>query len=284
MKTFVALALLSLVCVEGWLFNDDAEWNDLKVTWGLNQLFSSTVFDSLPRTESDALADGWVDFSRGASCDGDYYRGSRYIKDNDPAVMLLFDDNGFIAGIQMGARITELPAGIPAAQVMNMWNYDGDMVVITAYFQEPASVCTGRSDAHFTLHGTGVGLYLQNGPTPETDYELIPRDEVDIGATAWTKGGCFYTMGQHYWYNTSASMDCDDFFPVFLLYNSGRLNGFGFDINADLNSPRYEKPALESLSAFFQDQDTPACFAQSIQKGLTTIHIYMDDSPSFNFC
>ncbi|XP_078587699.1 uncharacterized protein LOC144868872 [Branchiostoma floridae x Branchiostoma japonicum] len=283
MKTVVAaLTLLSLVCVEGWLFTEDAEWNDLKVTWGLNQLFSSTVFDSLPRTESDALAEGWVDFSRGASCDGDFYRGSRYIKDNDPAVMLLFDKNGYIAGIQMGARKNELSANIPAPQIMNMWNDDGDMLVITAYFIDPASVCTGRSDATFTLEGTGVGLYLQNGPNPEADYELIPRDEDNLATTLWTKGGCFYTMGQHYWYDTSADMDCEDFFPVFLLYNSGRLNGFGWNINADLTSNRYEKPAVDSLSMFFQD--TPACFEQHAQRGLTTMHIYMDDSPSFNFC
>ncbi|XP_019646226.1 PREDICTED: uncharacterized protein LOC109486777 [Branchiostoma belcheri] len=282
MKTVVALALLSLVCVEGWLFSEDAEWNDLKVTWGLNQLFSSTVFDSLPRTESDALAEGWVDFSRGATCDGDYYRGSRYIKDNDPAVMLLFDKNGYIAGIQMGARITELPAGVPATPISYMWNYDGDMLVITAYFIDPATICTGRSDALFTLEGTGGGLYLQTGYNPETDNMPIPRDEADIGTTLWTKGGCFYTMGQHYWYNTAADMNCDDFFPVFLLYNSGRLNGFGWNINANLNSPRYESPPADALSMFFED--TPACFDQHVQRGLSTMHIYLDDSPSFNFC
>eukprot|EP00058_Branchiostoma_floridae_P022839 XP_002608329.1 hypothetical protein BRAFLDRAFT_89333 [Branchiostoma floridae] len=277
MKTVVALALLSLVCVEGWLFSEDAEWNDLKVTWGLNQVFSSTVFDSLPRTESDALAEGWVDFSRGASCDGDFYRGSRYIKDNDPAVMLLFDKNGYIAG----------PQNRPLCQRSRSPNHehgndDGDMFVITAYFIDPASVCTGRSDATFTLEGTGVGLYLQNGPNPEADYELIPRDEDNLATTLWTKGGCFYTMGQHYWYDTSADMDCEDFFPVFLLYNSGRLNGFGWNINADLNSPRYEHPAVDVLDMFFQD--TPACFVQHAQRGLTTQHIYLDDSPSFNFC
>ncbi|CAH1257657.1 Hypp1873 [Branchiostoma lanceolatum] len=249
MKSVVALALLSLVCVEGWLFSDDAEWNDLKVTWGINQLFSSTVFDSLPRTEQAARDAGWVDFSRGSSCDGEFYRGSRYIRDNDPAVMLLFDHNGYIAGIQMGARTAELPPNVPSPKIpFDMWNFDGDMLVITAYFIDPATVCTGRSDALFTLEGTGVGLYLQTGLNPETDYQEIPRDETDISATAWTKGGCFYTMGQHYWYDTSANMDCDEFFPVFLLYNSGRLNGFGWNINADLNSPRYEHPPADALA------------------------------------
>ncbi|XP_035673849.1 uncharacterized protein LOC118414135 [Branchiostoma floridae] len=283
MKTTVVLALLSLVSVEGWLFSEDAEWNDLRVTWGLNQLFSSTVFDSLPRTESDALAEGWVDFSRGAKCDDSFYRGSRYIKDNDPAVMLLFDKNGYVAGIQMGALKAELPADLPSDAMKNMWNDDGDMYVITAYFVNPATVCTGRSEALFTLEGTGEGLYIQNGPNPQYDYDLIPRDEADIGTTLWTQGECFYTMGQHYWYNVTADMSCEDFFPVFLLYNSGRLNGFGWNIKAYLGSPRYEHPTTDVLDMFFKV--IPECFfAEADPRGATTQHIYMDSSPSFNFC
>ncbi|CAH1257658.1 Hypp1874 [Branchiostoma lanceolatum] len=283
MKAAVVLALLSLVSVEGWLFSDDAEWNDLKVTFGLNQLFSSTVFDSMPRTEQDAQNAGWVDFSRGASCDDSFYRGSRYIKDNEPAVMLLFDTNGYVAGIQMGVKKNELPAGLPSDAMKHMWNDDGDLYVITAYFIIPATVCTGRSEALFTLEGTGEGLYIQNGPNPESDYQIIPRDEADIGTTQWTQGECFYTMGQHYWYNVTTDMSCDNFYPVFLLYNSGRLNGFGWNIKAYLDSPRYEHPTTDILDMFFKV--IPQCFYDEADpRGATTLHIYMDSAPSFNFC
>ena len=38
-------------------------------------------------------------------------------------------------------------------------------------------------------------------------------------------------------------MSCDEFFPVFLLYNkSGNLNAFGWALQADLSSPRFEHP------------------------------------------
>lgn len=37
--------------------------------------------------------------------DNGQFRGIRYIKDNDHAVILLFDVNGYIAGVQCGVRI-----------------------------------------------------------------------------------------------------------------------------------------------------------------------------------
>ena len=53
--------------------------------------------------------------------------------------------------------------------------------------------------------------------------------------------------GRHYWYNISADMSCDDFFPVFLLYNRDRLTGFGWVARGNANSPRYEHPSSNSL-------------------------------------
>jgi hypothetical protein len=52
----------------------------------------------------------------------------------------------------------------------------------------------------------------------------------------------FIQIGQHYWYNISEGMSCDDFFPAFLLYNSGKLNAFGWATLGDFESNRYEHP------------------------------------------
>ena len=57
----------------------------------------------------------------------------------------------------------------------------------------------------------------------------------------------FLATGQHYWYNISRDMDCENFFPVFLLYNGGRLNGFGWNTQGDLKSSRYEHPTADKL-------------------------------------
>ncbi|XP_078669994.1 uncharacterized protein LOC144910589 [Branchiostoma floridae x Branchiostoma belcheri] len=280
MNALVLLVLAGVVAAEGFLYND-VDWSDLKVTWGANP-FSHQYFQSVPRKESDAKAADWTAFHSGTECNGAFYNGYRFIKDNDPAVMLLFDKNGYIAGIQMGAQKDKVPAGTPSQYIQSLWNDDDDMYVITAYFVDPATICTtGRTEEDFDQHGTGTDLYIQNGTTPASLIR-IPKSESGLAGTAWTKGGCFYTMGRHYWYNVSRDMDCDRFFPVFLMYNSGDLNGFGWDMNANLDSPRYEHPPAAALGLFFDEE--PACLPDLANRGLTTQHIYLDNTPQLNFC
>lgn len=51
------------------------------------------------------------------------------------------------------------------------------------------------------------------------------------------------TAGKHYWYNISEDLPCTDTFPVFLLYNGGKVNGFGWAFNPNYsNSYRWEHP------------------------------------------
>ena len=52
----------------------------------------------------------------------------------------------------------------------------------------------------------------------------------------------FVFTGNHYWYNISQNMDCKDFFPVFLLYNGGKLNAFGWAIGGDAQDKNFEHP------------------------------------------
>lgn len=42
-------------------------------------------------------------------------------------------------------------------------------------------------------------------------------------------------------------MKCEDFFPVFLLYNSGKLTGFGWAVEADIKSSRVEHPTPDKF-------------------------------------
>ncbi|KAK3747635.1 hypothetical protein QZH41_011726, partial [Actinostola sp. cb2023] len=49
----------------------------------------------------------------------------------------------------------------------------------------------------------------------------------------------------HYWYDISKNMNCKDFYPVFIMYNRNRLEGFGWNTNGDLKSPRYEHPTSD---------------------------------------
>ncbi|PVD30109.1 hypothetical protein C0Q70_09371 [Pomacea canaliculata] len=142
--------------------SEQPEWNNLKVTFGAN-VFSSRVFADLPRTVDEARRKGWIMIDR---CRNDGpFRGARYVKQNDFSVTLLYDVNGYIAGIQCGVSGT---------------------IICT----------TGRTSSTFQEEGTGSNLYIQTGSDPLTQSSLIPRQEKDIAKTPWKRGRCFVGMGQ----------------------------------------------------------------------------------------
>lgn len=91
---FVGALTLTLVNSMSLLIDtrNDA-WNDLKVTWGINP-FSPDHFVSMPRTETDARAQGWT---KEKSCPE--VNGNRYMFMGDRSTLLIFNANGDIAGI-----------------------------------------------------------------------------------------------------------------------------------------------------------------------------------------
>lgn len=238
----VSLVLLLAFCATSNAFLESVwgsgqEWNGLKAGFGINPL---TSFWSLPRTVSDAVSEGWA-LDRSVVCGGsNKYAGNRYIKKGDPGAMLLFGKNGYIAGIQAGipkeADATKYPN--PNNALYKVFNEEANMMVVTAYFTDPSTICSaGRSKADFDKSGTGTMLAFQTGPSIN-DLMRIPIDEQKVTTTTkFVKGKCFYTMGMHYWYDlTGADMSCDKTFPVFLLYNKGKLNGFGWAFNPNYSN------------------------------------------------
>ncbi|CAL1533127.1 unnamed protein product [Lymnaea stagnalis] len=198
----------------------------------------------MPRTTADAEHNG---FKKIGGCDTTaHWRGQRYIKNDDYAVVLLYDIHGFIAGIQ-----TTVPKdqgrNYPKPPIEPPFVSDGNRWVISAYFVDPSTICTkGRTVQEFNAEGTGTNLYIQNSTSPEHSV-LIPHKEADIRGTKWVEGNCFLTMGKHYWYNLKADMSCDTVFPVFLLYNHGELTAFGWALITNLTSTRYEHPTPSSF-------------------------------------
>lgn len=245
-----------------WQKPDTPEWNKLSVTF--------LKWNGLPISKNDAEKDGWKLTS---ACEANpSFSGNRYVLNGDTAVMLLVDSKGKIAGIQ---------AGVPAAQSgpkKAPWVKEGGMYVITAYFVDPATICSGTRPSSDYM---GDRLLLQTGSKPG-DHVAIPFKEEDLVGTKWVKGKCFYGMGQHYWFDISTGMNCDDFFPMFVLYNKKRLNAFGWAQTCDLTSSRYEHPTWNKLDYFFAKGTKPQCLKNV--KALSTMHIYLDKRPYFNFC
>ncbi|CAH1257656.1 Hypp1872 [Branchiostoma lanceolatum] len=294
MKLLAVLVLLGAAAVDAqswwsWFSTpaiDDstprATWDGLRVTFGVSPFGNN--FDRLPRTKEMAEQEGWTLFGPNR-CTAGTWRGFRYVKDNDPAVTLLFDKNGYIAGLQMGVLKSELPSdgSIPPQQVTPPWIEDKDMWLLTAYFIQPSDICSdGRTEAEYQDEGTGTDLYIQTGPNPTSDIMTIPLQQSDLEGTEWTEGKCFWGMGKHYWWNLRVDMDCKEFYPVFIMYNGGKLDAFGWNIGTYLGSPRYEHPAAGF--GMFMDP-VPTCLADH-SGSLSTMHVYLTNGypPFFNHC
>merc|ERR1712233_74590 len=90
------LKMLRLSVLFGLLAFAAAEqnWPNLRTTFGLNPFGSA--FAEQPRTESEASSAGWQAIGR---CDGKFL-GHRYADPSDPSLVIIYDDAGYIAGVQ----------------------------------------------------------------------------------------------------------------------------------------------------------------------------------------
>lgn len=231
---------------------------------------------TMPRTMSDAVSEGWT--LQQACSASSSVRGNIYVDEKkDDSMRLIFDVNGFIAGVQ--AKVPKVASrNFPSPKWASLFikAAQPDMFTITAYFVNPARICNGgRTAEEFAKDGTGTALYIQNGPDPEKNLLSIPLTEDAVGKTSWTKGHCFIGMGQHYWFNVSEDMSCDEFFPMCLLYTEGKLNAFCWAFDADLTSKsgRYEYPPALTFGLFMKP--VPTCLSE--QGKLSTMHVYMSD-------
>ena len=171
-----------------------------------------------------------------------------------------------------------MPFNFPSANIQKYFNDEGTFWSISAYFTDPTTVCSNT----FSKQSTGDRLvFVSNTQTVN-----IPLKESDV-TSVWTKGQCFWTMGQHYWGDVSGQVNVDtnpdNFVPIFLQYNKGELNGFGWGFNANFDSTRYEHPTVSVLPQFFKE--VPKFFSDPTKSGvISTMHVYLDSTPQLNFC
>lgn len=281
MRLAIALTVLLVTCTlaQGQLFsagqgNDDVHvnqklasaWDQLYVTFG--------KFNKLPMTLSDAVEAGWTLNNTGSSgpdnCNNGHWQGRRYLYQGDISSMLLFDSLGELAGFQLG--LTNHPTGsIPP------WELVGNTYVFTTYFRDPSTICSGSPSGSGNPVGDRLWLKMS-----DNNYMAIPLVENQVtNGTKWVQGKCFWTMGNHYWYNIYSNMNCPNFFPIFLLYNGGLLNGYGFATMLSEPSSRYEHPGGSVLKAFFQPDTLPQCIL-TVPK-ISTLHVYFTN-PLVDFC
>ncbi|CAF3808066.1 unnamed protein product [Rotaria sp. Silwood1] len=213
------------------------------------------------------------------------FLGQRFIKDNDIALVLIYDIKGSIAGVQLALPVSMAKTKYYKFDTQKMYNRATvagiDSYVLTAYFVDPQTICTsGRDEARLKLEGSGSGLWLQNGPDPIRDSVQSPLYENTVNTTKWVLGSCFPSMGVHYWYDNRLDNKCDEIFPVFLLYNKGKLTGFGWGLAGKYDySKRTESVPYGAVSKFMRI--VPTCLEKFFEDigGFTAMHLYFNTAP-----
>eukprot|EP01098_Paradermamoeba_levis_P015415 TRINITY_DN7831_c0_g1_i1.p1 TRINITY_DN7831_c0_g1~~TRINITY_DN7831_c0_g1_i1.p1 ORF type:complete len:279 (-),score=85.85 TRINITY_DN7831_c0_g1_i1:80-916(-) len=247
-------------------------WDRLVVTFG--------KWKGLPTTQKDAQDAGWTAF--GTCAQG--FPFNRYILGTDLGSLVLFDSLGNIAGYAVGtSNPSPYRPDVWKRETLNGQTFN----TMTFYFQDPKTVCSRSEPVEdklgFDSGVTGDRVWLSLPGNTSAPYLALPLTESQAQATpGFVKGGCFYTMGLHYWYNISSSQSCTEFFPLFTLFNRGLLNGFGagqWGFNDP--SPRFEHPSGSVIKLFFDGKTLPQCLLGSTP--ISTQHIYLTN-PALDFC
>ncbi|CAN8018017.1 unnamed protein product [Ixodes persulcatus] len=118
------------------------------------------------------------------------------MKDDDPSVVLLYDVNGVIAGLQSGFRAGRGKAHPRAGYLMD--NVQGqDIHFLTVYFIPPELICSrGRSLRELEEEGVGSNVYLQRESELLNGIVSAPRYDDDVRHSLWVRASCFPGMGQ----------------------------------------------------------------------------------------
>lgn len=269
------LPLLSLVAAD--------KWTDLKTTFGLNPF--GDAFQSRARTIAEAIAAGWQSMD---ACNGNF-NGHRYGDPNDPSLVLIFDDAGYIAGMQTGLLLEDVDENMyPFAErpVYNLGDFFGRPAYFTtAYFTDPAIICAGgRTEDQFYTQGTGDRLLIQTGPTADSVLSIpLTQAEADM-SDIWYDHFCFLGMGDHYFqFDHDPNQDCKDTFPVQILYDQGVINGFVWQHAANLPGSKWEHPDRTVIDAIIDRP--PTCIYEAIEyPGLSTMHTYFYSYPWLTIC
>jgi len=275
MKTILFLALLGPAFA---FFAPEQNWYNFKTHW------TPLVYDGFqdrPRTVADAEANGWTKISEDCT-DGAKFPGIRYAfpgLETGPDMVLIFDVNGYIAGMHSVVLERFSPGDWQSGSI---W-YREDVLfgekayLTTAYFVSPSVICTGRSQAEFDTEGTGNMLLFQNGETSMDTIEAPADLDEANNSDFWFRHFCFLNMGRHYFnlnYDTSAPCN-NELVPIQLVYSGDVLNGFVWQHVAKIPGNSWESVDCNAIGLIIDRPPSCLCEIADNGEGVTTMHTYL---------
>jgi len=276
-KDMMRLSLLVLGVLSVTLASQ--QWPNLRTTFGLNPF--GPAFRAQPRTQTEAVEAGWELLS---SCEGPFL-GHRFTDPSDPSFILIFDDAGYIAGVQSVILDKYLEHDVSAQPVyqLDVW-YEEPAWFTTAYFVDPAIICAGgRSEDEWNSQGTGDRLLVQNGSKDNFITLPLTQAEADLDP-AWFDHLCFLGMGDHYLgFDYTPDQDCDSVLPLQILYDQGVITGFVFQHLANIPGDMWEHPDMKVIPMIIDRP--PTCIKDYVETiGISTMHHYFYNYPWLTTC
>jgi len=181
-------------------------------TLGDRLLRTFLVFKNQPLTQSDAVSQGFVQFTSGCTQFGYGYGKSSGGPSKGDSAILYFSAGGQLAGF--GSRMW---GSAPAALIQqgywmatNVGDGSYDLILTT---RDPATICTGATD---TANVVGDRLLI-NG---QMSIPLVMSAAQQAG---WVEGNCINKMGVHHAYDLNApsqqTWNASSLVPVLPMYN-----------------------------------------------------------------
>jgi hypothetical protein len=141
---------------------------------------------NLPSSEKDAISAKWIKIGTFASC------GSKYISPNkDITNMLIFDQQGGIAGIEVGKH--SKPEEPMLSRYYEEGTFEGKTYYsLTGYFVDPKAICGQRTAGKY-----GDRVWWKSN---DSSFIKLPLSQAEAEKDPnWVIGTCILGMGIHYW-------------------------------------------------------------------------------------
>lgn len=219
---------------------------------------------------------------------GGYYYGYRASDPADEVLSLLYDVQDTIAGVQAWYPKEYVLVPESTFRFDQVWSYQNATVngkeyfVSTVYFIPPELVCTtGRNSSSLVTEGTGLGMWIQQGPTPASSL-AVARNRTEAYKQGWSMNSCFVGMGRHNFYQveTYDETNCTKSEGYFLLFNRDeQLSGFGFRIQGEIPSKYVEHPPNLAISLILGEPVPQCVLDQNTLVKSTTMHVFFTSSP-----
>jgi len=259
------------------------KWPNLKTTVSLNL---SYTYATQPRTRADAKAAGYSLIAPDAACDGTTL-GWAYADPDEPSFVALYDDAGYIAGVQNVLLKDHIDSNymVPGPAYTPGTFFGQEALFTTMYFVDTAVICNGgRTEEQWMAQGTGDRLWLQNGPTPDVLVDIPLTQEEAAAQENWKEHYCFLGMGKHFIeFDYTPDQDCNSVLPVQILYDAGVITGFVFQHNGMFPGNRWEHPTSGPIGMIVDRP--PTCLLNTADTiGATTMHFFLYNYPQLTLC